>query len=153
MPPNGARIPWLVFKHSIEFIIDLGFLKVVTAGWTLGSRQLELELCFWQEWSGRHDMTSDACADFIMGEAPKEGDESEQDEARPTKVVTEELTLEVRAPCLQLDYEGRSDGRSMATILTHIAPRHLVLCHGSTQASCLSLIAPSAVLRDGITLG
>ena len=34
---------------------------------------------------------------------------------------------------MQLDYEGRSDGRSMHTILTHIAPRHLVLCHGLPQ--------------------
>ena len=50
----------------------------------------------------------------------------------------EELTLEVRARCMQLDYEGRSDGRSMHTILSHIAPRHLVLCHGSSKV-CLLL--------------
>ena len=88
-------------------------------------------------------MRCGVCADFVMGDAPKEGDESEQDEAKPTKVVTEELTLEVRARCMQLDYEGRSDGRSMHTILTHIAPRHLVLCHGSPQVSqlcsCISM--------------
>jgi len=72
-----------------------------------------------------------------MGDAPKDGDDSEQDEAKPTKVVFEELTLQVRARCMQLDYEGRSNGRSMHTILTHIAPRHLVLCHGSTQVQIL----------------
>ena len=76
-----------------------------------------------------------------MGDAPKDGDESEQDEAKPTKVVMEELTLEVRARCMQLDYEGRSDGRSMHTILTHIAPRHLVLCHGSSRVCHLLLAA------------
>lgn len=104
--------------------------------------QLGIECpCLCQEFSGHLDVTPEACADFIMGEAAKEGDESEQDEARPTKVVTEELTLQVRARCAQLDYEGRSDGRSMATILTHIAPRHLVLCHGSTQARRLLIIS------------
>lgn len=80
---------------------------------------------------------SQFCAEFIMGDAPKDGDDSEQDEAKPTKVVFEELTLQVRARCMQLDYEGRSDGRSMHTILMHIAPRHLVLCHGSTQVKIL----------------
>ncbi len=73
------------------------------------------------------------CPDFITGDVAKEGEESEQDEAGPTKVVTTEASIEVRARVLQLDYEGRSDGRSMHTILAHIAPRHLVLCHGSPQ--------------------
>ena len=74
-----------------------------------------------------------SCPDFITGDVAKEGEESEQDEAGPTKVVTTEASIEVRARVMQLDYEGRSDGRSMHTILTHIAPRHLVLCHGSPQ--------------------
>ncbi len=76
------------------------------------------------------------CADFITGDAPEAGDESEADEVRPTKVVLTEVALEVRCSRRQLDYEGRSDGRSMHTILTHIAPRHLVLCHGTPQVSC-----------------
>ena len=49
-----------------------------------------------------------------------------------------EASIEVRAQVMQLDYEGRSDGRSMHTILTHIAPRHLVLCHGSPQVRSLT---------------
>lgn len=71
-----------------------------------------------------------------MGDAPEAGDESEADEVRPTKVIVTEMALEVRCSRQQLDYEGRSDGRSMQTILTHIAPRHLVLCHGTPQVSC-----------------
>ncbi len=90
--------------------------------------------------STRPHVSCIVCADFVMGDAPKDGDESEQDEAKPTKIVMEELTLEVRARCMQLDYEGRSDGRSMHTILSHIAPRHLVLCHGSSKV-CLLLTA------------
>ena len=57
-----------------------------------------------------------------MGDAPEAGDESEADEVRPTKVIVTEMALEVRCSRRQLDYEGRSDGRSMQTILTHIAP-------------------------------
>ena len=78
--------------------------------------------------------------DFITGDVSKDNEESEQDEAGPTKVVLTEVSMEVRARVMQLDYEGRSDGRSMHTILSHIAPRHLVLCHGSSKV-CLLLTA------------
>ncbi|CAK0764272.1 hypothetical protein CVIRNUC_003141 [Coccomyxa viridis] len=83
---------------------------------------------------GEFQLQDGTAPDFITGDVAKEGEESEQDEAGPTKVVTTEASIEVRARVLQLDYEGRSDGRSMHTILAHIAPRHLVLCHGSPQA-------------------
>ena len=65
----------------------------------------------------------------------------------PTKVVVEDTKLIVRAQLLQLDYDGRSDGRSMRLILSKVAPRHLVLMHGSPQvwqaasSDCITVIA------------
>lgn len=41
----------------------------------------------------------------------------------------------LRARLLALDYEGLSDGRSMRTILSHVAPRHLVLTHGAPEVT------------------
>jgi Cft2 family RNA processing exonuclease len=51
----------------------------------------------------------------------------------PTKAVEVELTVAVRARVAAFDFEGRSDGRSMRTILTHVAPRHIILVHGSPK--------------------
>ncbi len=51
----------------------------------------------------------------------------------PTKVVVEDTKLIVHAQLMQLDYDGRSDGRSMRLILSKVAPRHLVLMHGLPQ--------------------
>lgn len=56
---------------------------------------------------------------------------------RPTKVVTADVAVTVRARVLQFDFEGRSDGRSIRTILTHIAPRHLILVHASPEVCLL----------------
>ena len=42
--------------------------------------------------------------------------------------------MPLRARVVALDFEGRSDGRSMRTIVTHIAPRHLVLFRGAPAA-------------------
>ena len=42
-----------------------------------------------------------------------------------------------------LDCDGRSDARSRLNIISHIAPRHLILVHGTAQvrplfsAACL----------------
>ncbi|CAL8467688.1 g7226 [Coccomyxa elongata] len=56
-------------------------------------------------------------------------------EEMPTKVVVEDTKLIVHAQLMQLDYDGRSDGRSMRLILSKVAPRHLVLMHGLPQAT------------------
>ncbi|GAB4814627.1 hypothetical protein N2152v2_001673 [Parachlorella kessleri] len=54
----------------------------------------------------------------------------------PTKVVSEDrvLALAARVLCFA-GWEGRSDGRSMRTMLAHVAPRRCILVHGSTQAT------------------
>ncbi|KAF7147235.1 hypothetical protein RHSIM_Rhsim03G0187300 [Rhododendron simsii] len=66
----------------------------------------------------------------------------------PSKVVSYELTVQVKSSLLYMDYEGRSDGRSVKSILAHVAPLKLVLVHGSAEATehlkqhCLKHVCP-----------
>ncbi|PIA49419.1 hypothetical protein AQUCO_01300318v1 [Aquilegia coerulea] len=56
-------------------------------------------------------------------------------DSKPSKVVSEELTVQVRCSLAYMDFEGRSDGRSIKSILAHVAPLKLVLVHGSNEAT------------------
>ncbi|KAG5253642.1 Cleavage and polyadenylation specificity factor family protein [Salix suchowensis] len=56
-------------------------------------------------------------------------------DTKPSKVVSNELTVQVKCSLIYMDYEGRSDGRSIKSILTHVAPLKLVLVHGSAEAT------------------
>ncbi|XP_020574589.1 cleavage and polyadenylation specificity factor subunit 2 isoform X2 [Phalaenopsis equestris] len=53
----------------------------------------------------------------------------------PSKVVSNELTVQVKCSLVYMDFEGRSDGRSIKSILAHVAPLKLVLVHGSAEAT------------------
>eukprot|EP00854_Cymbomonas_tetramitiformis_P012666 gene12666-14974_t len=48
----------------------------------------------------------------------------------PTKIVELKAHVVVRCAVLYVEYEGRSDGRSVKTLLSHISPRQLVSVHG-----------------------
>ena len=61
----------------------------------------------------------------------------EEEEEVPTRVETSKVSLPVRAHVARFDFEGLVDGGSMATILTHVAPRHLVIAAGSPEAGRL----------------
>ncbi|KAJ8748317.1 hypothetical protein K2173_001736 [Erythroxylum novogranatense] len=69
-------------------------------------------------------------------------------DTRPSKVVSSELAVQVRCSLIYIDYEGRSDGRSIKSILAHVAPLKLVLVHGSAEATehlkqhCLKHVCP-----------
>lgn len=69
-------------------------------------------------------------------------------DAKPSKVVSNELTVQVKCSLIFIDYEGRADGRSIKTILSHVAPLKLVLVHGSAEATehlkqhCLKHVCP-----------
>lgn len=52
----------------------------------------------------------------------------------PTKLVEEEVQLEVRAALRFYDFEGRSDGRAMRDYLARVAPRRLALVRGGEAA-------------------
>lgn len=53
----------------------------------------------------------------------------------PSKVVSTESTVQVKCSLVYMDFEGRSDGRSIKSILAHVAPLKLVLVHGSAEAT------------------
>lgn len=69
-------------------------------------------------------------------------------DTKPSKVVSNELTVQVKCLLIFIDYEGRADGRSIKTILSHVAPLKLVLVHGSAEATehlkqhCLKHVCP-----------
>uniref|UniRef100_A0A7N0RI13 Cleavage and polyadenylation specificity factor subunit 2 n=1 Tax=Kalanchoe fedtschenkoi TaxID=63787 RepID=A0A7N0RI13_KALFE len=56
-------------------------------------------------------------------------------DTKPSKVVSTEITVQVKCTLTYLDFEGRSDGRSIKSILAHVAPLKLVLVHGSAEAT------------------
>lgn len=69
-------------------------------------------------------------------------------DARPSKVVSSELTVQVKCSLTYMDFEGRSDARSVKSILSHMAPLKLVLVHGTAEATehlkqhCLKHVCP-----------
>nr|CAD1821014.1 unnamed protein product [Ananas comosus var. bracteatus] len=56
-------------------------------------------------------------------------------DSTPSKVVSSETTVQVKCALTYMDFEGRSDGRSVKSILAHVAPLKLVLVHGSAEAT------------------
>eukprot|EP00026_Physarum_polycephalum_P004310 Phypoly_transcript_04328.p1 GENE.Phypoly_transcript_04328~~Phypoly_transcript_04328.p1 ORF type:complete len:736 (+),score=97.57 Phypoly_transcript_04328:38-2209(+) len=72
--------------------------------------------------------------------APEKDSTTEQKEDEkiepkiPTKVIHSRAVVEVRCGIKYIDFEGRSDGRSIKAILTHVAPRKLILVRGSQAA-------------------
>jgi cleavage and polyadenylation specificity factor subunit 2 len=87
-------------------------------------------------------------------------------DARPTKCIVETINFAINCQIRYVDFEGRSDGRSMKQILNHVAPRKVVLVHGSEAAAahlrqhletslanvCQSVDAPAAGETVDITL-
>ncbi|QCD94826.1 cleavage and polyadenylation specificity factor subunit 2 [Vigna unguiculata] len=69
-------------------------------------------------------------------------------DTKPSKVVSDERTVQVKCLLVYMDFEGRSDGRSIKNILSHVAPLKLVLVHGSAEATehlkqhCLKHVCP-----------
>ena len=71
--------------------------------------------------------------DSLSGGGGGPADFAEALEETPTKVVYDELRIEIRCQVADIDFEGRSDGESIARILAHVKPRQLVLVHGSLE--------------------
>nr|XP_043631723.1 cleavage and polyadenylation specificity factor subunit 2 [Erigeron canadensis] len=77
-----------------------------------------------------------------------EGTASLMLDTTPSKVVSSELTVQVKCSLVYMDFEGRSDGRSIKSILARVAPLKLVLVHGSAEATehlkqhCLKNVCP-----------
>ncbi|XP_024532304.1 cleavage and polyadenylation specificity factor subunit 2 isoform X1 [Selaginella moellendorffii] len=74
-----------------------------------------------------------------------EGDTSAE---KPSKVVTTDTAVVPLCALTFMDFEGRADGRSIKSILAHVAPLKLVLIHGSAESTehlkqhCLKNVCP-----------
>ena len=62
-------------------------------------------------------------------------DPEAEDFDRPSKVVVTDHTVQVKCGLQYMDFEGRSDGRSIKNILAHVAPIRIVLVHGSAEST------------------
>lgn len=69
-------------------------------------------------------------------------------DTRPSKVISNELIVTVSCSLVKMDYEGRSDGRSIKSTIAHVSPLKLVLVHATAEATehlkqhCLNSICP-----------
>ncbi|KAK9795196.1 hypothetical protein WJX73_004218 [Symbiochloris irregularis] len=63
------------------------------------------------------------------------GQEEDQGEPPPSKIVTLQKSVQLRAKVMVLEFAGLSDIQSTAVILGNVAPRHLILINGSEQAT------------------
>ena len=61
--------------------------------------------------------------------------EDEDEETLPTRVVSSEVVVNVRAQVETFDFEGLSDMHSIQTLLANIAPRHLILAYGTLKVN------------------
>jgi cleavage and polyadenylation specificity factor subunit 2 len=57
------------------------------------------------------------------------------EEEAPTKCVSEERHLEIKAKLHLIDYEGRSDGESIKKILSNMKPKNLIVIHGNEKST------------------
>jgi cleavage and polyadenylation specificity factor subunit 2 len=66
----------------------------------------------------------------------KEKEEKEKEKYEiPKKVVSREIDVEVNCQIEFVDFEGRSNARSIKNILQQINPRKLILIHGTKEAT------------------
>lgn len=85
--------------------------------------------------------------DFIVAEpiaadeVAKDDEATDQDESQqdisevPTKCIASKVTLDINARVQFIDFEGRSDGKSVKKILSQMRPKQLILVHGSEEAT------------------
>ena len=69
----------------------------------------------------------------LADEEDEDMDEAPVQLAAPSKIVTTDITVTVRARIACFDCQGRSDARSIREILVKVAPQQLVLLHGLPQ--------------------
>ncbi|KAK0057009.1 cleavage and polyadenylation specificity factor subunit 2, partial [Biomphalaria pfeifferi] len=66
----------------------------------------------------------------------KDQDETLQDPSEvPTKCISSTVTLDINARVQFIDFEGRSDGKSIKKYLSQMKPKQLILIHGPEEAT------------------
>ena len=70
-------------------------------------------------------------------EEDKDADESSTDPLTEvaTKCIASTITLDINAKVQFIDFEGRSDGKSIKKYLSQIRPKQLILVHGTEEAT------------------
>jgi cleavage and polyadenylation specificity factor subunit 2 len=85
----------------------------------------------------------------------------------PTKIEVQELNVALAARVVRVDFDGRSDGRSVQTMLAHVAPRTAIIVHGTEEGTATlsnkltieleglyaSVLAPAAGEEVEVALG
>ncbi|GMH42787.1 hypothetical protein BSKO_10706 [Bryopsis sp. KO-2023] len=79
--------------------------------------------------------------DFFVTEA--EDEESElipvapevHEEEMPTKTVMVDMSVMLKAQVRKFDFSGRTNGRFMKHMISEMAPRHLIILHGSAETT------------------
>lgn len=56
-------------------------------------------------------------------------------ETRPTKTVTNQLTIIVAARVHEVDFDGLADGRAIRNCISNVKPRKLILVHGTEETT------------------
>lgn len=79
-------------------------------------------------------LASEAAAERYANEGGDEGMDVVKPEV-PTKIETKEVTVQLAARVVRIDFDGKADGNSVQTMLTHVAPRSAILVHGSAEAT------------------
>lgn len=87
-------------------------------------------------------LASEAAAERYAVEEGDEMDDIVEPEV-PTKIESKDVAIQLLAQVVRLDFDGRSDGASVQTMLSKIAPRTCVIVHGSETAT--SKLASSLV--------
>ena len=88
--------------------------------------------------------------DLCAGGQLADDEEEDMDEApiqleAPSKIVTTNTNVNVRARVACFDCQGKSDARSIREILVQVAPQQLILIHAPPQVSSSSHHQPPRV--------
>lgn len=78
-------------------------------------------------------LASEAAAERYAAEEGDDMDDVVEPEV-PTKIESKDVTIQLLAQVVRLDFDGRSDGASVQTMLSKIAPRTCAIVHGSETA-------------------
>ncbi|XP_055880577.1 cleavage and polyadenylation specificity factor subunit 2-like isoform X2 [Biomphalaria glabrata] len=92
--------------------------------------ELETEDLYGGRPKGKHDLMMKAQVET------KDQDETLQDPSEvPTKCISSTVTLDINARVQFIDFEGRSDGKSIKKYLSQMKPKQLILIHGPEEAT------------------
>uniref|UniRef100_A0A0E0C6S2 Cleavage and polyadenylation specificity factor subunit 2 n=1 Tax=Oryza meridionalis TaxID=40149 RepID=A0A0E0C6S2_9ORYZ len=108
-----------VYKRQQDQDFIDALVKVLTGG---GSVLLPIDTAGRGAGDGMDSMLDEGSARLLL-------------DSTPSKVISNEMTVQVKCSLAYMDFEGRSDGRSVKSVIAHVAPLKLVLVHGSAEAT------------------